>query len=61
LQQEINQARFLEDLLPDIRTVWIPCDRRSQHVSSTAIRALQKFGAEQAGEYLPDRFAYARA
>lgn len=59
LQQEINQARFLEDLSPQARTVWIPCDRRSQHISSTAIRALRKFGSEAAVSYLPDRFRYA--
>lgn len=59
LQQEINQARFLEDLSPRIRTVWIPCDRRSQHISSTAIRALRKFGSEAAAGYLPDQFRYA--
>jgi pantetheine-phosphate adenylyltransferase len=61
LQQEINQARFLEDLSPQVRTVWIPCDRRSQHISSTAIRALRKFGSPAAASYLPDRFSYAHS
>lgn len=60
LQQEINQARFLEDISPGVRMAWIPCDRRFQHISSSAIRALGKFDAEKASGYLPDRFAYAR-
>jgi pantetheine-phosphate adenylyltransferase len=44
LQAEINQARFYQDLMPDIRIIYILCDRQYEHISSSAIRILQKFG-----------------
>ena len=60
LQFELNQARFHEDLLPGIEIVYLPCGREFQHISSSAIRALQQFSSEtaqnKARDYLPKSF-----
>ncbi len=44
LQEEITLARFYQDLMPEIGIVHIICDREFEHISSSAIRTLQKFG-----------------
>ncbi len=46
LQSELTQYRFLQDLKPDIKVVSIFCDKEHEHVSSSAIRQLKKFGKE---------------
>ena len=45
LQQELIQYRFLQDLSPSIKIVSIFCDREFEHISSSAIRMLQKYGS----------------
>lgn len=43
LQYEINQYRFLQDFDPSIKLVSIFCDREFEHISSSAIKTLEKF------------------
>ncbi len=43
-QYEQNQYRYLQELKPDIRIVNIFCDKEFEHISSSGIRTLQKFG-----------------
>jgi pantetheine-phosphate adenylyltransferase len=50
LQAEINQSRYYQDLMPELKIAYLLCDREFEHVSSSAIRVLQKFGKE--GEYI---------
>lgn len=50
LQYELTQYRFLQDLKPDIKVVSIFCDKEYEHISSSAIRMLQKYG--NGDEYL---------
>ena len=44
LQYELTQFRFLQELKPDIKIVNIFCDKEFEHISSSAIRNLMKFG-----------------
>ena len=50
LQYELTQYRFLQDLKPDIKVVSIFCDKEYEHISSSGIRMLQKYG--KGDEYL---------
>ncbi len=43
LQYEKDQQYWNEDLGIEIPTVYVICDRRWSHISSSALRALQKF------------------
>lgn len=43
LQYELTQYRFLQDLKPDIKVVSIFCDKEYEHISSSAIRILEKY------------------
>lgn len=43
LNSEIALTRFYEDLLPGLSIVHIICDRDFEHISSSAIRDLQKY------------------
>lgn len=44
MQYELNQYRYLQDLKPDIKVVSIFCDKEYEHISSSGIRMLQKYG-----------------
>jgi pantetheine-phosphate adenylyltransferase len=50
MQYELNQYRYLQDLKPDIKVVSIFCDKEYEHISSSAIRMLKKYG--KGDEYL---------
>lgn len=44
LQYEVTQYRFLQELKPNINVVSIFCDSKYEHISSSAIRILSKYG-----------------
>lgn len=50
LQYELTQYRFLQEMMPKIKVVSIFCDKEYEHISSSAIRMLQKYGKGK--EYL---------
>ena len=52
LQYEMNQYRYLQDLKPDIKMVSIFCDKEFEHISSSGIRMLSKYGEEKIKNYL---------
>lgn len=52
LQYEMNQYRYLQDLKPDIKMVSIFCDKEFEHISSSGIRLLSKYGEEKIKNYL---------
>jgi pantetheine-phosphate adenylyltransferase len=52
LQFELNQYRYLQDLLPDIQLVSIFCDKEYEHITSSGIRQLSYFGSEKVSSYL---------
>jgi pantetheine-phosphate adenylyltransferase len=54
LQYELNQYRYLQDLMPEIQMVSIFCDKEFEHISSSGIRLLSKYGKEKVQKYLVD-------
>jgi pantetheine-phosphate adenylyltransferase len=53
LDYEVNQLRFMEDMKPDIKVVFIRCDKQFEHISSSAIRNLEKIAIGLGKKYLP--------
>ena len=53
LDYEVNQLRFMEEMKPDIRVVFIRCDKQFEHISSSAIRNLEQITAGLGNKYLP--------
>jgi len=52
LQYELNQYRYLQDLMPEIQLISIFCDKEFEHISSSGIRMLSQFDAEHVKKYL---------
>jgi len=51
-QYEQNQYRYIQELKPDIRIINIFCDKEFEHISSSGIRTLEKFGRHK--QYMLD-------
>lgn len=60
LDSEINQLRVLEDQYPKIKMIFIPCDRKYEHISSSMVRTMEKIQEGSASEYLvkPEMFGW---
>jgi len=52
LQYEMTQYRYLQDLMPDIQLISIFCDKEYEHISSSGIRLLSKYGDDKVKNYL---------
>lgn len=52
LDYEVNQMRFINDFKKDVNVVYITCDKEYEHISSSAIRNLQKFRTGSGDLYL---------
>lgn len=52
LQYEQNQIAFIRDFKPDIKVVYFLSGREYAHVSSSAVRAIQKIDPELAEPYI---------
>jgi pantetheine-phosphate adenylyltransferase len=52
LQYEMNQYRYLQDLMPEIQMVCIFCDKKYDYISSSGIRTLSKYGSDKVKDYL---------
>lgn len=52
LDYEVNQYRFLKDLKPDIKVIFLPCDKEFEHISSSAIRNLEKIKPGSGDKYI---------
>lgn len=52
LDYEINMLRVLEDQKPDIKMVFLPCNRKFEHISSSMVRAMEKIQEGAASEYV---------
>jgi len=48
---ELNQLRFMEDMYPEIKVVFIPCDREHEYVSSSAIRSIANINEDESFVY----------
>lgn len=53
LSYESNQVSFIEDIRPNTNIIYIPCNKKFEHISSSAIRNLMKFDQFIAQKYLP--------
>lgn len=53
LDYEMNQLRFMRDMKPDLKTIFINCDIEFEHISSSAIRNLEKIGKGFGLMYVP--------
>lgn len=49
---EINMLRFMQDMNPNINVVYLISDKKYDHISSSAIRALKQSGYEEYKKYL---------
>jgi pantetheine-phosphate adenylyltransferase len=52
LDYEVNQLRFMEEMKPDIKVVFITCDKQFEHVSSSAYRMLEAVKPFSGHKYL---------
>lgn len=52
LEYEMNQIAFMKDFKPDLKVVLITCDKEFEHISSTAIRNLEKINKKLCSNYL---------
>jgi pantetheine-phosphate adenylyltransferase len=41
LNYEVNQLRFMEEMKPNMKIIFLVCDKQFEHVSSSAYRALE--------------------
>lgn len=53
LESENTLITYLKDLYPDIKIVYLPCDKEYEHISSSSIRNLRKYGNDIIKKYLP--------
>ncbi|MGA1249258.1 MAG: hypothetical protein ACO3YM_02050 [Candidatus Kapaibacteriota bacterium] len=53
LDYEVNQLRFMETMYPDLKVVFIQCDKEYEHISSTALRNLERIEAGLSKPFLP--------
>ncbi|MCS6820593.1 MAG: adenylyltransferase/cytidyltransferase family protein [Microscillaceae bacterium] len=54
LDYEVNQLRFMEEMKPDLKIVFIPCDSEFEHISSSAIKNLERINQGLGKKYLPE-------
>jgi pantetheine-phosphate adenylyltransferase len=52
LQQEQNQLQFYKEMYPSLKTVFFICDRKFEHISSSALRNLSKASLHEAQKYV---------
>jgi pantetheine-phosphate adenylyltransferase len=55
LSYEMNQLSFIHDFKPDVKTIFIACDKEFEHISSSAIRQLEKFREGSSSSYIPKK------
>ncbi|NMA42557.1 MAG: adenylyltransferase/cytidyltransferase family protein [Oligosphaeraceae bacterium] len=59
LDYEMNQLCFMQQMMPGIRTVYLPCDKHLEHVSSSALNSLATFNVQGRDSiYYPKKFHY---
>ena len=53
LDYEVNQLRFMETMYPQLKVVFIQCDKEYEHISSTALRNLESIEKGLSKPFLP--------
>jgi len=52
LQYEQNQIQFLKEMFPSLRTTFFICNKKFEHVSSSALRSLKTFSEKEYQKYV---------
>lgn len=52
LDYEVNQLRYLQDMKPDMKTIFIVCDQVYEHISSSGYRACELVRAGSGHRYI---------
>jgi len=52
LDYEVNQLRFMEEMKPNVKIMFLVCDKQFEHVSSSAYRALEEVRKGSGHRYL---------
>lgn len=42
LDYEVNQLRFMEEMYPELKAVFIQCNKEYEHISSSSLRNLER-------------------
>ena len=53
LDYEVNQLRFMEEMYAELKTVFIQCDKEYEHISSSALRNLERIQIGLSKKYIP--------
>jgi pantetheine-phosphate adenylyltransferase len=53
LDYEVNQLRFMEEMKPDLKIIFITCDKEFEHISSSAIKNLDRIDPNFSWKYRP--------
>lgn len=53
LDYEVNQLRFMEEMKPDLKLIFINCDKQFEHISSSSIRNLERIQKGLGMKYIP--------
>ena len=53
LEAENTLITYMKDLFPELKVVYLPCNKEFEHISSSAIRSLRKHGDDLVKKYLP--------
>ncbi len=54
LDYEVNQLRFMEEMKPEVKIIFLPCDKEFEHISSSSIKNLDRIDAEFSKKYKPE-------
>lgn len=57
ISYEMQLLRFMQDQLPEVSVIYIPCDSEYEHISSSMLKSITAFGATDA-PYLPTKYVY---
>ncbi|MBQ6473009.1 MAG: adenylyltransferase/cytidyltransferase family protein [Victivallales bacterium] len=59
LDYEMNQLRFMQEMWPDTQSIYIPCDKNLEHISSSALKGLAIFDVRGRDSiYFPHKYDY---
>jgi len=53
LEAENTLITYMKDMYPELKVVYIPCDKKYEHISSSAIRSIRNHGEHLISKYLP--------
>jgi pantetheine-phosphate adenylyltransferase len=58
LQYEQNQIQFIKGMYPELKVVFFICDKKHEHISSSALRALKKVSESEYKKYTFEPYPY---